>query len=165
MHITLSHAQELIRRPKQFLIRGAKDGDVKHWEAGRERNGDEPIAIFRCRLRELSGIPPGLWFHAIIWPRWPTTMTISMSVDIPGVRGSRPLYRLEVDPSSTHSNRANCGEYASRFFDVGESHEHSLLYNVDDPNLLITEGKSSPCAAPVGDVPNSVEIAKAGVAG
>ena len=158
MPVTLSHAQELIQCPKEFLIRGTKDGDVKHWEAGKERHGNQPTATFRCRLRESSGIPPGLWFHAIVWPRWPSTVTISMAIDIPGVRGTKTLYRLEVDPSSTHTNRGNCAQYANRFFATGESHEHSLIYNVDDPKLLISD-LGSPCAVPVVEPLESFETA------
>lgn len=150
MPIPLKDAKELLRIEKFFVIHSAQPGELRHWEASKERNKTEPVAIFRCRLREASALPRGLWFHAIIWPRYPKTMTIQMGLELPNVKGHQNLYRLENDPSNTHHNRSSCGGgYANHFFGVGESHEHSFLHNVDGQDELVSNLGSSPCAIPI----------------
>ena len=56
--------------------------------------------------------------------------------------------RLEVDPDSTHPNHDSCGIYANKFFEVGETHEHSYLHNC---NPLTDKARKlgSPCAVPI----------------
>lgn len=152
MPIPLKDAQELLRVEKFFVSHSARPGEVRNWEAGRERNKTEPVAIFRCRLRQAATLPRGLWFHATVWPRYPQTMTLQMTLESPNVKAHQILYRLENDPSTTHHNRPSYGAgYANHFFGVGESHEHSFLHNADGQDELISTLGSSPCAIPIAE--------------
>lgn len=94
-------------------------------------------------------LPRGLWFRATRWHQYPDVATIQLECDLPDTRAHLALYRLDWHPFNTHKNGPiGSPVLANRFFDVGETHEHSCMNHIGsvDQELM---ANFPLCAAPV----------------
>lgn len=101
------------------------------WRRKQNRDGKYPILFYEARVSIDGALPRGLRFRISIFPTYPNVATFQLEIDIPGSRTCMPLYRLEWQPLSGHSNGRNCSpELQDLIFKPGDTHEHLCTDNL-----------------------------------
>jgi hypothetical protein len=122
MSLLLSHAREMLHAQK-WLLR-----DELRWETGNDK-----IANFvwklKSRNRTVSSLPRGLWFRIETWQKYPKVATFSLTCDVPKSRTHLVLYRMELNPFSSHANLGpGPSALSGTFIQAGVTHEHSYEF-------------------------------------
>lgn len=135
---------------KRILRAGKTISDIHPWISKPTRGGDSIQRCFQSRIITNKAMPRGLWFRITIFQKYPDAATFQLECDIPNNRSHIPLYRLDYRPIHTHSNPADWGPKClrSKFFAVGETHEHLCIYHIA-PKLLRLRSGGVHTASPI----------------
>lgn len=134
MGLSLTDARWLIECEKHLIV-----GDSR-WISRPPRNKKSgETHLFECRVGTTGAMPRGLWFRAVLFPRYPDTATIQVDCDQPDTRSHMTLYRVEWRPLSGHFNALDGRpeEFAGMMFSPGDTHEHCCLDHASESEDLI----------------------------
>lgn len=103
------------------------------WETVSANNKNEQRRRFEGRIRLDGTIPRGVWLRIMVFPNSLVRSVFQLECDIPESRSHLPLYRLEVDPLTSHPNKLyGVDEINGLFIDVGVTHEHVFYDSLKD---------------------------------
>ncbi|MEP3180385.1 MAG: hypothetical protein ABJO45_12620 [Lentilitoribacter sp.] len=125
------------------------------WKTVPASNTKEQRQCFETRIKLEGTIPRGVWFRITIFPGSLIRSVFQLECDIPNSRTHVPLYRLELDPLTAHTNKLyGDDEVNGVFIDAGVTHEHIFYDSLKPGNILRKPNRCDEQARIVKDPPS-----------
>lgn len=148
MNLSIEEALHIYQSEK-YLIEPLRWVDVPN------RKYKSPQSKIECRISINDAIQRNIFFRIVSNPVHPQTLMFQLEVNSLDSRTNIPLYRLDVNPSSAHTNiLTTSDELSGHFFSIGETHEHIFLDNLTHDGSEIRK-QSDTIARPIYNPPDT----------
>lgn len=148
MDLSIKEAQRIYQSEK-YLIEPIR------WEDVPNRKYKSPQSKIECRISINDAIQRNIFFRIVSNPVYPQTLMFQLEVNSLDSRTNIPLYRLDVNPSSAHTNLLTASdELSGLFFQIGETHEHIFLDNLTNDGSEIRK-QSDAIARRINEPPDT----------
>jgi hypothetical protein len=107
------------------------------WEPIENREKKEEKRRLETRIEMGGGIRRGIWFRAMLFPRYLNTACFQLECQMPDRRQRVTLYRFEWNPIQAHTNKMyGPPEVNGLYIGPGQTHEHSFYDGLKDDGEL-----------------------------